>query len=102
MTVVVTAVFHPNPGAKDHLVEVLRATMPAVHEEPGCLLYAIHDADDGSVTMIEKWATRADLDAHSTGTAVAPLREAADPLLARPTVVTTMTPIPVGDAAGAL
>lgn len=102
MTVVVTAVFHPTPGAKDQLVEALSATMPAVHAEPGCLLYAIHDADDGSVTMIEKWATQDDLDTHSGGTGIAALLEAATPHLARPAVVRTMTPLPVGDAQGTL
>ena len=98
MPVVVTAVFHPAPGRKDALVEALRSTIPGVHAEPGCLLYAIHDAEDGTITMIEKWTTVADLDAHGSGPAVASLGAAIDGLVAGPATVTRMTPIPVGDA----
>ena len=72
MPVVVTAVFRPTPGRKDDLVEALRTTMPAVHAERGCLLYAIHDAEDGTITMIEKWDSAEDLDAHGSGPAVRP------------------------------
>ena len=38
MTVVVTAVFHPAEGRTAELVDALRATIPAVHEERGCRL----------------------------------------------------------------
>ena len=99
MPVVVTAVFHPAPGRKDDLVEALRTTMPGVHTERGCLLYAIHDAADGTVTMIEKWETVADLDAHGSSPEGRALSGAIGGLVAEPPVVTRMTPIPVGDAA---
>lgn len=96
MSVVVTAVFHPAEGQKEELVEALQATMPAVHEEDGCLLYAIHDANDGTITMIEKWTSSELLDAHSRGEAVAALSQAVGPFIAKPTTVTTMTAIPAG------
>ncbi len=102
MPVVVTAVFHPAPGRKEDLVEALRSTIPGVHAEAGCLLYAIHDADDGTVTMIEKWESVADLDAHGSGTAVAALGAATKDLLAGPATVVRMTPLPVGGSAGEL
>jgi len=95
--VVVTAVFHPTPGRNEDLVEALRSTMPAVHAEPGCLLYAIHDAADGTITMIEKWESVEDLDAHGSGPAVAALGAAIDGLVTAPALVTRMTPIPVGE-----
>ncbi|HEY0238437.1 MAG TPA: putative quinol monooxygenase [Friedmanniella sp.] len=97
MPVVVTAVFHPAPGRKDDLVEALRSTIPGVHAEVGCLLYAIHDAEDGTITMIEKWATVADLDTHGSSPAVKALGAAVDGLVSGPATVTRMTPIPVGD-----
>lgn len=97
MPVVVTAVFSPAPGRKADLVEALRSTMPGVHAEPGCLLYAIHDAADGTITMIEKWESVADLDAHGQGPAVAALGAAIDGLVTAPALVTRMTPIPVGE-----
>jgi quinol monooxygenase YgiN len=98
MTVVVTAVFYPIEGAKDRLAEAMRAGIEAVHAEPGCELYAIHDAADGTITMIEKWTSVEDLDAHAAGDAVKILGAGIDGLLAKPTVVTRMTPIPTGAA----
>jgi quinol monooxygenase YgiN len=97
-TVVVTAVFHPIPGRTAELIDALRASIPAVHDEQGCRLYAIHDADDGTVTMIEKWDSREDLAAHAAGPPVKRLQEAVAGLIARPTTVTTMTPLPAGTA----
>ena len=97
--VVVTAVFHPVPGRRDDLAEALRSAMPGVHAEAGCLLYAIHDAEDGTITMIEKWESVADLDAHGSGPAVASLGAAIDGLVTGPALVTRMTPIPVGEPA---
>jgi quinol monooxygenase YgiN len=94
--VVVTAVFHPVPGRTAELIEALRASIPAVHEEEGCLLYAIHDADDGTITMIEKWTSREALDAHDAGAPVKALQAATAELLARPTVVVKMDPLPAG------
>lgn len=102
MTVVVTAVFHPVDGAKDALIAAMHRGIEAVHAEPGCELYAIHDAADGTVTMIEKWSTAADLEAHSHGDAVKILRADIADLLATAATVTTMTPIPVGGSAGSL
>jgi quinol monooxygenase YgiN len=99
MPVVVTAVFHPRDGHREQLVDALRATIPAVHEEDGCLLYAIHDAADGTITMLEKWETAESLHAHAGGTAVAALNEAIADHIAAPTTVTTMTPLPAGTEA---
>ncbi|MGY3567737.1 putative quinol monooxygenase [Sinomonas sp. RB5] len=96
MPVVVTAVFHPAEGKKDQLREALRSSIPAVHEEEGCLLYAIHDAEDGTITMLEKWSTAELLDAHAKGAAVEALDAAVGPFLASPTIVTKMAPIPAG------
>lgn len=96
MTVVVTAVFYPVEGAKDRLAEAMRAGIEAVHAEPGCELYSIHDAEDGTITMIEKWTSSEDLAAHAAGDAVKVLGAGIEGLLAKPTVVTRMTPIPRG------
>jgi quinol monooxygenase YgiN len=103
MPVVVTAVFHPLDGHREQLVSALQEAIPAVHEEDGCLLYAIHDAADGTITMIEKWMSAELLAAHAAGPAVAALDAAVGPHLAQPTTVTTMEPIPAGiDSLGLL
>jgi len=96
MSVVVTAVFHPVPGRTSDLVNALRASIPAIHNEKGCLLYAIHDAEDGTITMIEKWDSRETLAAHAAGPEVKALDAAVAQFIAQPTTVTTMTPLPAG------
>jgi quinol monooxygenase YgiN len=96
-TVVVTAVFTPVEGRLDELRQALVDSIPAVHAEAGCELYAIHDGADGLVHMIEKWTTVADLDAHGDGQAVAALGRATAGSSAG-VVVTRMTPIPAGTA----
>ena len=102
-TVVVTAYFFPAEGMHDRVVEAMRPAIAAVHEEPGCELYAIHDAPDGSIVMLEKWASAELLDTHGAGPAVAAMGASLDGLLAAPTAVTRLVPIPAGtEAQGAL
>ena len=100
--VVVTAVLHPAPGARDAVLEVMHRALPLVHEEPGCELYAIHDAPDGTIVMLEKWSSVEELDAHGVGQPVEVLREGLKGLLSAPTEVVRLDPIPIGDARGAL
>jgi quinol monooxygenase YgiN len=96
MSVVVTAVFHPVPGRSAELIDALRASIPAVHQEEGCRLYAIHDAEDGTITMIEKWDSPEALAAHAVGPAVRALGAAVADFISQHTTVTTMTPLPAG------
>ena len=95
--VVVTAIFRPTNGARDAVLAALEPAIAAVHEEPGCLLYAIHEAPDGSIVMIEKWETAALLDAHGKGATVAALNVALRGYLAAPTEVTRLVPLPMGE-----
>jgi quinol monooxygenase YgiN len=48
--------------------------------------------------MIEKWDSRDDLAAHAGSPAVKALQDAVGRLIARPTTVTTMTPLPAETA----
>jgi len=96
MPVVVTAYFHPVPGQHDQVVEALQRAIPAVHEEPGCELYAIHDAPDGTIVMIEKWTSVGELDDHGVGEPVRELNASLEGLLASPTEVTRLVPLPAG------
>ena len=95
--VVVTAVFTPLPGSRDTARAALQAALPDVHAEEGCLLYALHDAADGSLILIEKWASREHLEAHASGEPVARLNRAVEGLLEDAPAVVTMTPVPSGD-----
>ena len=94
--VVVTAYFRPAPGQHDQVVEALQRAIPAVHEEPGCELYAIHDAPDGTIVMIEKWGSVGALDDHGAGEPVRALNASLEGLLASPTEVTRLVPLLAG------
>jgi quinol monooxygenase YgiN len=94
--VVVTAYFRPVPGQHDQVVDVLRPSIAAVHEEAGCELYAIHDAPDGTVVMIEKWSSVEELDEHGSGEAVRAQTAALEGLLTSPVEVTRLAPLPAG------
>jgi quinol monooxygenase YgiN len=74
-----------------------------VHDEEGCLLYAIQEAPDGAIVMIEKWESAELLDAHGSSSAVAAAGGALGRALSGPVEVTRLAPIPIGDPAkGAL
>jgi len=96
--VVVTAYFYPRPAAREQVLAALDPVITAVHEEDGCELYAIHDAPDGSIVMLEKWTSAALLDAHGQGEPVRRLQAALDGLLERSTEVTRLVPLPIGQA----
>jgi quinol monooxygenase YgiN len=98
-TVVVTAVFHPSPGLREKARSAIQHVLADVHAEAGCVLYALHDAADGTLVLIEKWESIDLLNAHRSGESVARLNRALDGLLDKPPAVVTMTPVPGGDLA---
>ena len=96
MTVVVTAVFYPKAGKKGELAKAMQRGIAAVHTEQGCELYSIHDAEAGTIAMIEKWSSVEDLDRHGTSAQVQILRDDIAGLTEKPAVVTRMFAIPAG------
>lgn len=96
--VVVTAVFRPAPGEREAVLAALGVAIPKVHREPGCELYAIHDAPDGAIVMLEKWSSVEELDAHGGSEAILEMRAALAGRLLGPVEVVRLAPIPVGDA----
>jgi quinol monooxygenase YgiN len=100
--VIVTAHLEPADGNKEALLEALGEFIPRVHEEQGCELYAIHEAPDGGLVMIEKWTTLADLEAHGAGAVMAEINVAFQGKLAGPPRVVTLVPLPFGGTRGAL
>ncbi|WP_164204852.1 putative quinol monooxygenase [[Micrococcus luteus] ATCC 49442] len=98
MTIVVTAEFTPKEGAYHQVVAALSPAIAEVHEEAGCLLYAIHESPGGQIMMIEKWETAELLDAHGAGDPVKRLNASLEGLLERPVEVTRLVPIPAGTA----
>ncbi|SDP51726.1 Quinol monooxygenase YgiN [Arthrobacter sp. ok909] len=96
MPVVVTATFTPKEGSFDQVVEALSPAIAEVHEEPGCLLYAIHESPNGQILMIEKWESAELLDAHGAGGPVQRLNASLQGLLQGPVDVMRHEPIPAG------
>lgn len=97
MSIVVVATITPKPDAVDAVREALQAAVPAVHEEPGCELYALHEAD-GSFVMVEKWADADAMKAHGKAEPLATLGAALAGKLAAAPDVRRLTAIPAGDA----
>jgi quinol monooxygenase YgiN len=95
--IIVTAIFHPREGASEALIDAMRHTIPLVHEEEGCELYAINEEPDGTIVMIEKWSNAELLDAHGAGPVVADFNSAIADLIERPVRVTRLRAIPIGD-----
>ncbi|MDQ0922290.1 MULTISPECIES: putative quinol monooxygenase [unclassified Pseudarthrobacter] len=96
MTVIVTAIFTPKDGAFDDVVAALSPAIAEVHDEPGCELYAIHEAPNGQIVMIEKWESAELLDAHGAGEPVKRLNASLEGLLQGPVEVTRLAQIPAG------
>lgn len=102
MTTIVVATLTPRDDFRADVVANLASLVSQVHAEAGCELYAIHDAEDGTIVMIEKWATREHLDAHSRGAVVARIRTANEGLLEKEPEVLLMRPLTMGDDAKGL
>ena len=95
---VVTAIFRPAEGKREQVLAAMARVIPRVHEEEGCNLYAIQEAEDGTIAMIEHWDSGATLDAHGAAAPVADFNVELEGLLASPVEVTRYTPIPMGHA----
>jgi len=72
MPIVVVATMTAKPESVDTVRDACKQAIEAVHQEPGCELYALHEAD-GTFVFVEQWADADALTAHSTAPAVATL-----------------------------
>ena len=96
MPVTVVALLTPRPGLAGRILDSFREVSPLVHQERGCEFYAAH-TDGEVVVMIERWTTRADLDAHAAGAPLRRLNELNSDLLLRPYEVWFLDAVPLGD-----
>jgi quinol monooxygenase YgiN len=102
VSVVVVATIIPLPEHRDEVIAAFTATVPQVHAEDGCELYALHQREDRLV-MIEKWASHDALVVHSKGAALAAINPKLAGKVAGPPEVIVLDAVPAGDAAkGAL
>ena len=72
MSVVVVATIVPIPEHRAAVIEAITEAIDQVHGEDGCELYSLNEAPDRLI-MIEKWASREALAAHSAGPNLAAL-----------------------------
>jgi quinol monooxygenase YgiN len=96
MSVVVVATLTPRDGQLQKVLDALAVSVPLVHQEPGCELYAPH-TDGKLVVMVERWESQEALDVHSAGDALKTFGELAGPSLAGPPVVIVLENVPLGD-----
>lgn len=86
LPVVVVATLTVKPESVDTVRGILHRTVAAVHDEPGCQLYALHEAD-GAFVFVEQWAGSDALTAHTAAPAFTTmLADVGDHLTAAPDV----------------
>jgi quinol monooxygenase YgiN len=98
VSVVVVATITPLPGQVDAVREAILAAVPAVHAEPGCELYALHEAD-GEFVMVERWADADALRVHGKAQALTTLGGQLAGKVAGPPEVKRLAAVPAGDSA---
>jgi quinol monooxygenase YgiN len=96
MAVVVTATVHPAEGRLEEVLGIFAGHVGAVHQEPGCELYALH-VHGGDIVVVEKWTDSELLHRHSEGAVLARINEELTGLLAAPAEVTVLEPRPAGE-----
>ena len=102
MPVVVVATMKAKPESVDLVRAACVEAVDAVHGEPGCELYSLHEAD-GTFVFVEQWADADALTAHSQAPAVATLFGTVGELLDGAPDIKMLQPVVAGDPAkGAL
>ena len=98
MPVVVVASFTAKPESAEMVRAACAKAIEAVHDEPGCELYSLHQTGDTFV-FIEQWADADALTTHGTAPAIGTLLGAIGGHLAGAPDVKMLEPIPAGDPA---
>jgi quinol monooxygenase YgiN len=96
MSVIVVATITPAEGQFEAVLDAFTTIIPAVHQEPGCELYAAH-TDGRLIIMVERWASADALKVHADGDNLVKLNAVIGDLLAKPTIVKATENVPAGD-----
>ena len=104
MAIIVVATAIPIPEHRDEVIAAFEAAAEKVHaSEDGCLLYALHETQDGKLVMIEKYESGEAFAAHVKGDGLAALIAALKDKLTGPMDVQMLAPHSAGSASkGAL
>lgn len=98
MPVVVVATMKAKPESVDAVREACANAVAAVHDEPGCQLYSLHEAD-GTFVFVEQWADADALKTHSTAPAIGTLFGSIGELLDGAPDIKMLQPVVAGDPA---
>jgi quinol monooxygenase YgiN len=98
MPVVVVATMKAKPESVDAVRDACKTAIAAVHDEPGCQLYSLHESD-GTFVFVEQWADTDALTAHSTAPAVGTLFGTVGELLDGAPDIKMLQPVVAGDPA---
>ncbi|KLO30072.1 antibiotic biosynthesis monooxygenase [Mycolicibacter heraklionensis] len=98
MPVVVVATFAVKPESVEAVREICTKAVAEVHDEPGCQLYSLHEAD-GAFVFVEQWADADALKAHSTAPAIGTLFGSLSEHLVGAPDIKMLAPVPAGDPA---
>ena len=96
--VVVVATLTAKPESIDAVREACKRAIEEVHGEPGCELYALHEAD-GTFVFVEQWADAEALKTHGGAPAVGTLFGTVGQLLDGAPDIKMLTPVVAGDPA---
>jgi quinol monooxygenase YgiN len=96
MPVVVVATMTVKPESVNTVREILTEAVEAVHDEPGCQLYSLHQSGETFV-FVEQWADEEALKTHSTAPAIGKMFGAAGEHLAGAPDIKMLTPVVAGD-----
>jgi len=96
VSVVVVATITPLPGEENAVRAAILESIPKVHAEPGCELYALHEGT-GRFVMVERWESADALAVHAKAEALRSLGAALAGKVAGPPEVRRLTAVPAGD-----
>jgi quinol monooxygenase YgiN len=98
MPVTVVATMKAKPESVEAVRDACKQAIEAVHAEPGCDLYSLHEAD-GTFVFVEQWADADALKTHSAAPAVAALFGTVGEHLDGAPDIKMLTPVVAGDPA---
>lgn len=99
MPVTVVATLPVKPESVETVRGILTRTIEAVHDEPGCVLYSLHEADGGTFIFVEQWADADALNTHGKAPAVTQMFAEVGEHLAGAPDIKVAQPVPAGDPA---
>lgn len=96
--IVVVGSFTAREGKESEAREAFESLVQPTHDEPGCILYALHRGvdDPRRLAFVERWASREELDAHLASAHVAAVLARADELFADGGDIVVYEPVPGG------